>query len=71
MTKYQFRVTPTDGGRYKVRVLTGLSGHWLTELDVACMGGWCGDVGCGVRVEHSVFEFKSEEEVNWFLLKWS
>ena len=47
-------------------VLTG-----LRDTDMDPIQNWCVENRCGVRISFDMFEFRNEDELAFFLLRWS
>lgn len=47
-------------------VLTG-----LRDTDMDPIQNWCVENRCGVRISFDQFEFRNEDELAFFLLRWS
>ena len=43
----------------------------LRDTDLDPVQNWCVENRCGVRVSFDQFEFRNEDELAFFLLKWS
>ena len=43
----------------------------LRDTDMDPIQNWCVENRCGVRISFDMFEFRNEDELAFFLLRWS
>ena len=44
---------------------------YILEQDFKLISDWCFEHNCGKRVSYDMFQFKNEQEIIMFLLRWS
>lgn len=74
------------GKKYQINLINNKKGHWirispvvrprgyeagLRESDIDLMQQWCTETGCGERMSFDMFRFKSKQELELFVLRWS
>ena len=53
-----------------IRVTAQTTGG-LRNTDMDPIQNWCVENRCGVRISFDMFEFRNEDELAFFLLRWS
>lgn len=43
----------------------------LEHFDYEVISEWCRENNCGKRMSYDQFQFDTEDEMTWFLLRWS
>lgn len=73
-----------NGKKFPVNVLDRRPGYWaqfsfclkddtwdiVDEESMDLVQQWCVDNNCGLRMSYDTFRFKTEQELQFFMLKW-
>ena len=73
------------GRNFPVHLVEDRPGHWIkfgswsdeqswdivSEEDMVMVANWCAEHGCGKRMSYDMFKFRTEKELQFFMLKWA
>lgn len=71
--------------KFPVQIVENRKGYWIkfgtwsdekywdmvSEEDMVSVADWCREHECGTRMSYDMFEFKSQKDLEFFMLKWS
>lgn len=74
-----------NGKNFPVNLVEDRPGHWarfgswndntswdiVSEDDMSRVAAWCAEHNCGTRMSYDMFKFRTEEELQFFMLRWA